>query len=292
MAEDDIEREELKTEPIEEGTLEEEESTAPSKRKFVWLVRGLTVILAVVVLVLTYNAGLTKGKRAADEASTASVSADGWEGELRTFSAQTGLLPGLDYQPREQAEEAEQILESLKEVTKDQQALGEDSAPVTVTLVEDLSNPDCAKSYHETWPTIEQYVNDGKLRVKLHNAAMLSDYGSEWAAKGAVAAGTQGKLWEFLAAAFDGSNDQDPVTYDEASVKALAEKISIPNLDQFSTDLNSEATNNAVSEQTQAIQQIGVSQTPFIIINTSVIPGAYLLEYVKNTLDYQVSISS
>jgi hypothetical protein len=77
-------------------------------------------------------------------------------------------------------------------------ALGDPAAPVTLTEVADLQCPHCRDFARISLPVlIERYVRAGRLRVVLHNLPILGE-DSERAARMAVAAGLQDRMWPFV----------------------------------------------------------------------------------------------
>lgn len=65
-------------------------------------------------------------------------------------------------------------------------------------------------------------ARDGKIQLQWHNFVIFPDYGSDKAARAAVAASHQGKLWEFADAAFGSAESGGHPEYTDDSVLELA----------------------------------------------------------------------
>jgi protein-disulfide isomerase len=91
----------------------------------------------------------------------------------------------------------EEARELLAEVPQDGTTLGNEDAPVTVYLYEDLQCPACAAFTRETFPDlIRRYVEPGEVKIVSETIAVLGP-DSVPAARAAFAAGEQDRYWEY-----------------------------------------------------------------------------------------------
>ena len=88
------------------------------------------------------------------------------------------------------------------------------------------------------------------------------------------AAGLQGKFWEYsdaIAAAAPLSGHAD---FPQAQALAIARQVGVPDIAKFTADLASPDLVAAVTADTSQGQQLGITSTPFFVINTTAISGA------------------
>jgi protein-disulfide isomerase len=141
----------------------------------------------------------------------------------------------------------------------------------------DFQCPYCAKS-HET---LKQFMAKHQDRVtwvykflpltQIHPEAMPS-------AKAAWAAGQQGKFWEYHDALFTQQDKLGEPLY-VATAKAL-------NLDlkRFDQDRKSDSASAAIQKDIDMAEKLGVSGTPFLVMNGEPIPGAAQLADLEGLL--------
>lgn len=159
--------------------------------------------------------------------------------------------------------------------TNDPLAKGKLDAPVTMLQFIDYSCPMCIKFETETAPKLEKYVQDGSLRVEVHNYPIFADkYSSDLAAAGGIAAGKQGKFWEYLTAAANLGLVEGHINWNEAKVLQMAKIAGITNLDKFKQDMESKDTKTQIDQDIIAAQQFGISGTPAFLLNNRIVPGA------------------
>jgi len=169
-------------------------------------------------------------------------------------------------------------------------ALGSPAATVTLVLFEDLQCPVCRQFVAEGLPGIvEEYVRPGKVKLRFVGLAFIGP-DSEKALLHALAAGGQGKLWQFadLLYANQGGENDGWVT-DE-----LLENVS----GQLALDharLTADAAGSAVLQQANAMateaEQREVPGTPWFYVQVGnavpyeVRPGSFAIEEFRTILD-------
>ncbi|HEY9634564.1 MAG TPA: thioredoxin domain-containing protein [Coleofasciculaceae cyanobacterium] len=143
------------------------------------------------------------------------------------------------------------------------------AAEQKIVLLEfsDFQCPYCAKAHQ----TLQQFMTSHKDKVTLvYKHLPLTQIHPQAlpAAKAAWAAGQQGKFWEFHDALFTQQDKLDESLY-VATAKAL-------NLDlkRFDQERNSNTASAAIQKDVEMAQQLGVSGTPFLVLNGEPISGA------------------
>jgi protein-disulfide isomerase len=183
------------------------------------------------------------------------------------------------YEQQQQAQQA--VLREMRAYPR--KMIG--SSPVTgaseqrIVLVEfsDFQCPYCA----EVEQRLKQFMANHQREVTLvyknfpltaiHNDAMS-------AAKAAWAASQQGKFWQYHDALFA---QQDGLG--EALYVATAKTLNL-DLEQFNRDRNGDAASKAIQQDMEIAKMLGITGTPFFVMNGEVFSGAVHLSDMENVL--------
>ncbi len=135
---------------------------------------------------------------------------------------------------------------------------GPAKAPVTIVLFTDYQCPYCSKIS----PILEQVLkkNPDTVKIVLKNLPLAMHQFADPAARAALAAGEQGKYWEFHDALF-----ALPALNDQA-IDDIAVKLGLK-MDQFKSDMASPKIRQKVDQDIMDAQKAGVTGTPSIFIN-------------------------
>ncbi|GAA2026173.1 thioredoxin domain-containing protein [Yaniella flava] len=149
-------------------------------------------------------------------------------------------------------------------------AIGAVDAPVVMVMFSDYQCPFCSRWTHDTLPEMQQFVDDGELRVEFRDINMYGE-DSRRAATASVAAGMQDQFEEYHDLLFP-----DGETLEDFSTEALVELAADNGLDteQFEEDMESEQTADIVAENEELGQSIGATSTPTFLMNNTPIVGA------------------
>jgi len=170
-----------------------------------------------------------------------------------------------------------QFKNPLKPSTSNRPFLGPKNAPVTIVEYSDFQCPFCSKAH----PTITRVLKEYKGKVKLIFKHLPLDFHPEAlpAAKATVAAGNQGKFFEFHDELFENQRKLGKGFYLE-----VAKKLKL-NVSKFKTDMNSAETLKVIEEDKKEASKMGISGTPGFIINGVALKGAYPFEQFKTIID-------
>ncbi|MBE6485110.1 MAG: hypothetical protein E7Z96_10185 [Actinomycetaceae bacterium] len=208
------------------------------------------------------------------------------------IAKEKGWVAGTDYVPS-LASPGWELALSVDEDGDTGLTRGPAEAPVTVHVFGDFSCPLCTRLHKESMADLEKMADAGQIRLMWHNFVIFSDYGSDKAARGTVAAAKQGKLWEFIAAAYDSAGEGNHPTYTDETVEEIAQRAGIPDMDQFRNDYTSDETANAVTAQTDyARNTLGLTGTPNLIVRGSFLNGAYPTNMIINTIEMQTELAA
>jgi protein-disulfide isomerase len=182
-----------------------------------------------------------------------------------------------DQQQQAQKAFLEQMKSNPKAVIGDSPTTGAKEQKIVLLEFSDFQCPYCSKA-HET---LKQFMATRQNQVTLvykhlpltqiHPEAMPS-------AKAAWAAGQQGKFWEFHDALFENQQKLGEPLY-VATAKAL-------NLDlkRFDQDRNGPAASAAIQKDVEMAEKLGVTGTPFLIMNDQVIANGAQLDSLEAAL--------
>ncbi|MEB3340957.1 DsbA family protein [Okeania sp.] len=188
------------------------------------------------------------------------------------------------YQQQQQQERQASQKEILQQFKNNPQAqisdsptLGSTAQKIVLYEFSDFQCPFCAKAQGN----IKQFMDKHQDRVtlvfkhlplaRIHSQAIP-------AAKASWAAQQQGKFWEYHDALFAQQNRLGEELYVE-----VANNLGL-NIDKFNSDRQSEKATTAIETDIKLAQEIGVSGTPFFILNGETFSGAVKLSQMEETL--------
>lgn len=168
-------------------------------------------------------------------------------------------------------------------------ALGDLDAPVTLLEFTDYSCRYCAILAVDTLPAlIDEYVDQGLVRVEIHDVAKLGE-GSVEAAIAARAAGEQGRYFEFLHALYAASPSDGHPTFDDEALIGFAEQAGVPDIELFSSRLGADDLRELVSISDAAAREAGVESVPTIVVGDAVVVGAQPTDDIRAAIDAELA---
>lgn len=140
--------------------------------------------------------------------------------------------------------------------------LGDPKAPVTLVEFGDLQCPICKQYADEVLPdVITGPVKDGTANFEFENWAILGP-DSTVAAKAALAAGEQNKMWNFLEAFYANQGLENSGYVTDDFLKGIAEDAGIPDIDQWNEDREKPAIATQVAKIDATASDAGFTGTP------------------------------
>lgn len=155
---------------------------------------------------------------------------------------------------------------------------GAESAKIVLIEFSDFQCPYCAEAHKTLKQFMTKHENEVKLVYKhfplipIHPQAMP-------AALAAFAAKEQGKFWEYQDALFSQQNKLGEELY-----VAIAKNLNL-DLEKFNSDRISENANSAVFSDLRLAEGLGLSGTPFFVMNTESFSGAVQLADLEKIFD-------
>lgn len=150
-------------------------------------------------------------------------------------------------------------------VTNNDWAKGNPAAPVTIIEYSDFQCPACGAFYPMIKKLLEEKADAVRFVYRHYPLVQLHPNGLA-SARAAEAAGSQGKFFEFHDQLFEHQSEwsveKDPTGKFEEYAKTVGLDV-----DRFNTDRASDAIDNAVNDDRQSGDSIGVNSTPTFIVN-------------------------
>jgi protein-disulfide isomerase len=141
--------------------------------------------------------------------------------------------------------------------------LGEEEAPVTMTVYEDLGCPNCRTYYFNTEKSVlEEFVAAGEVKLVIYTVAFVNS-NSLPGAEGAACAGDQDKFWEYRDALF---NNQGVVPFNRENLINIAVDLGLDR-DTFARCFDFAAHSQAIIDRSQTAFEFGINATPTTDVN-------------------------
>ncbi|MEV0526662.1 DsbA family protein [Streptomyces sp. NPDC050439] len=180
--------------------------------------------------------------------------------------------PAADVSADPQAGVYPELAKLARRDGKDALAQGRKDAPVVLIEYADFKCGYCGKFARDTEPgLVKKYVEDGTLRIEWRNFPIFGA-DSESAARGAWAAGQQGRFWQFHAAAY--AEDAKEKGFGGERLKELAKEAGVKDIGRFTDDAGSAAAKAAVKKDQEEAYGLGATSTPSFLVNGRPISGA------------------
>jgi protein-disulfide isomerase len=158
-----------------------------------------------------------------------------------------------------------EINRSLRGIPQQGMLLGDPGAPVELVEFGDLQCPYCAAYAEEILPPIiENQVKKGQVKIDFRNFTIIGPDSTE-AAAAALAAGAQGRGWNFVELFYRNQGAENAgYAADATFLEAVAKGAGVKDLDRWNED-RAKATAEA-EEITAEAQQLGLQGTPTFAI--------------------------
>lgn len=251
-------------------------ATAPDLEKLQARLRTsriLNVLLAVVAvfLLVVVLAGNRTSQFGSDEAAV----------------AEPGAAPA-DTQDAAEGEQDQGMLSHIRADADDPLAIGDIDAPVVMSEWTDYRCPFCAVFANDTLPTlITEYVDKGKLRIEFHDVYFFGE-DSKAAAIAARAAAAQGYYLPYIQALYAAAPESGHPDLPREKLIEFAREAGVPNLEQFTEDLDSPTLAAEVDQSQQQAVGWGINSVPFFVIGDQALSGAQPLDVFQQVIDQQL----
>jgi protein-disulfide isomerase len=161
-------------------------------------------------------------------------------------------------------EGAAEVSNSLRGIPQDEMVLGDPKAPVELVEFGDLQCPVCKGFAEEILPPIiENQVKNGEVKVDFRNFTIIGPQSVD-AGAAALAAGEQGRGWNFVELFYRNQGAENAGYADDAFLEAIAEGAGVRDMAKWNEDRGNLRTE--VEKTSQEAQQLGFNGTPSFAI--------------------------
>jgi protein-disulfide isomerase len=155
--------------------------------------------------------------------------------------------------------------------------LGKANAPVKLYEYGDLQCPYCKANAEEITPEIiENQIRDGEVSMTFRNFIIIGPE-SIPAGEAALAAGAQGKAWNFIELFYRNQGEENSGYVTEAFIESIGKGAGIPDLATWNKERKSGKYKKQVEETSKQAEKIGFSGTPSFAVEG---PGSDGLELI------------
>lgn len=173
-------------------------------------------------------------------------------------------------------EGASEVSQALSGIPQNGMVLGNPSAPVEVAEFADLQCPFCKAFTEETLPAIiENQVKNGEAKIDFRNFTIIGEQ-SLPAGAAALAAGEQGRGWNFVEIFYRNQGAENTGYADDAFLEAVAKAAGVKDMAKWNED-RAKLTSK-VEATTAEAQELGLGSTPSIALKG---PGTQGLEPIE-----------
>jgi len=168
----------------------------------------------------------------------------------------------------DEAPTAQQATALFAGIPQDGPWLGRPDAPVVVEEYADLQCPFCALAARDTIPPlVREYVRTGQVRLRFRALAFLDPVqDSTAAARAALSAGLQDRLWPFVERFYAQQGEEGSGYVTPAFLRGVAREVPGLDVTQMFARTADAAIGRALSEDEQAMAESGVSGTPAFLV--------------------------
>jgi len=168
--------------------------------------------------------------------------------------------------------------------------LGKPEAKVELIEFGDLQCPVCKGYSEDILPqVIENKVDNGEAKIAFKNFTIIGEQ-SEPAGAAALAAGNQGRGWNYLELFYRNQGEENSGYADDNFLTAVAEASGVKDIAQWNNNRKSAKTTGEVKETTEQAQTYGFSGTPSFAIKGPSTNGIELLGNLSTPEEFESAI--
>jgi protein-disulfide isomerase len=163
--------------------------------------------------------------------------------------------------------------------------LGKPSAKVKLVEFGDLKCPVCASFAEEAIPeVIESQVKTGKARIEFRSFTIIDEQSGP-AGAAAIAAGEQGRGWNFIEIFYRNQGNEAAPYADDEFLTAVAEAAGVKDIAQWNRDRKGSETTTAVEASTTEAEKLDFTGTPSFAVEGPGTSGLEPFEAYESPVD-------
>ncbi|HEX5852016.1 MAG TPA: thioredoxin domain-containing protein [Solirubrobacteraceae bacterium] len=170
------------------------------------------------------------------------------------------------------AETQQTVTSLLASIPQSGNVLGSPTAPVTMQYFGDLQCPICKDfTLGALAPLIQKWVRSGKLRIEYRALETATREQEVFKTQqiAALAAGTQGKLWNFIETFYHEQGEEDSGYVTESYLQGIAKQVPGLNLAKWTSDRNELSLSKQIDGDGEAAANASLTGTPSFLIGKS-----------------------
>lgn len=154
----------------------------------------------------------------------------------------------------------------LRGIPQRELVLGDPKAPLELVEYGDLQCPFCAGVAKDVLPpVIDNLVRKGDVKIDFRNFTIIGEESVD-AGAAAVAAGKQGRGWNFVEIFYKNQGPENGGYVSDEFLEAVAKAAGVEDLDRWNRERKAEAAVAKVDATTQEAQRLGLTGTPTFTI--------------------------
>ncbi|HEY2056092.1 MAG TPA: thioredoxin domain-containing protein [Solirubrobacterales bacterium] len=162
--------------------------------------------------------------------------------------------------------EQSEVGKLLSGIPQSEMTLGKSDAPVKIFEYGDLQCPFCKANAEEvTPPIIENEIRNGEANITFRNFVIIGPQ-SIPAGEAALAAGVQGKAWNYIELFYRNQGEENSGYVTENFIESIARSAEIPDMAQWNKERKSGKFKKQVEATTKQAQKLGFEGTPSFAI--------------------------
>ncbi len=186
--------------------------------------------------------------------------------------------------------EIKQVDSLVNGIPQQKLVLGDGKAPVELIEYGDLQCPVCKEYSEEFLPAIvEKQVKNGEAKIIFRNFPIISEE-SIPAGQAAIAAGTQGRGWNFIELFYRNQGEERSGYVTEEFLEAIAKGAGVKDMAKFNEERKSKATKEEVTRTNEQATTFGFTGTPSFAIKGPSSNGTELLGTPASVEEFEEAI--
>jgi len=180
---------------------------------------------------------------------------------------------------------AAQVEKQLSGIPQSGMVLGEPGAKVKLVEFGDLKCPVCASYAEEVIPeVIASQVRTGKARLEFRSYTIIDDQSGP-AGAAAIAAGEQGRGWNFVETFYRNQGNEAAAYADDEFLTAVAEAAGVKDISRWNQVRKSAAATKAVDASSAEAERLGFTGTPSFAVEGPATKGLEAFEAYESPVD-------
>jgi protein-disulfide isomerase len=188
--------------------------------------------------------------------------------------------------------EISQVDSLVNGVQQNGMVIGDPSAKVEVIEFGDLQCPVCKAFSEEVLPqVIEGQVAQGQAKIDFRNFTIIGAQSGP-AGAAALAAGEQGRGWNYLELFYRNQGEEDSGYADDEFLTAVAKAAGVKNIAKWNEDRNGPEITGEVKATTAEAKRLGFNGTPSVAIKGPGTNGLELLGNISSSGELEEAINN